>query len=42
MEEAEEWIHYTKDKIMENNEAEKRGKEKYWIMNVGIGNSVTP
>ena len=30
------------DKIMENNEAEKRWNEKYWIMNVDSGNSVTP
>ena len=31
---------------MENNEDEKKrkrkGKEKYWIMNVDLGNSTTP
>ena len=26
---------------MENNEAEEK-KEKYWIMNVDLGNSATP
>ena len=42
MEEAKEQISDTEDKIMENNEAKRRGKEKYWITNVDLRNSVTP
>ena len=29
-------------KLIENNESGRRGKEKYWIMNVDSENSVTP
>ena len=38
---AEGWIGDIEDKIMENNEVEKTGKERYQIMNVDLGNSVT-
>ena len=40
MDEAEEWISDTEDKIMENNEAEKES-ERYGITRVHLGNSAT-
>lgn len=40
MDETEEQNSDREDKIMETDEAEKRGKEKYWITNVNLQNSV--
>ena len=42
MEEAEKQISDIEDKITENNEAENKKEEKYWITNTDLGNSVTP
>ena len=42
MEEAEEQISDIEDGNMENNEAEQNREEKFWIMRVGLENSVTP
>ena len=41
MEEAEEWISNTEDKIIGNNEAEQK-RERKMIMRGNLGNSVTP
>ena len=42
MEEAEEQISDIEDTIMENNEAAKKVKWKYWITSIDSGNSATP
>ena len=39
--EAEKRIGDIEDKIMENNEAEKKKEENYQIMKVDLGNSMT-
>lgn len=41
MEEIDELISTTEDKIMENNKSKNRGKEKYWSTNVDLWNSVS-
>ena len=42
MEKEEVQISNIEDRIMENNEAEKREKEELWITRTDLGNSVTP
>ena len=42
MDKAEEWRSDIENKIIENNKFEKRGKERYWITIVDLGNSATP
>ena len=39
---AEEQISDIENKITEKMKLKRRGKEKYWITNVDLGNSVTP
>ena len=41
MDEIEEWISDTEKKTIESNEAEKREKERHWITNMDLWNSVT-
>ena len=41
MDEAEQWISDIEDKIMENNEAEKKGEQRQKIIIQDFNNSVT-
>ena len=41
MDEAEEWISDIEDKLQKIMKPKRRGKERYWITNVDLGNSET-
>ena len=41
MEEEDEQVNDIEDRIMENSDTQQKWKEKFWIMRVELGKSVT-